>query len=71
MNIHQVLLILIVDTRVLSCVADSLQERRFSSISPSDYKNAKAGIFRSKVIVRLNVMVAHGRCGWIRDGNTL
>ena len=58
MNTHQVLLILIVDTRVLSCVADSLQERRFSSISPTDYKDTKASIFRSEVI---GITVAHDR----------
>ena len=42
MNIHQVL---VVDTTVLSCIADSLEERSFSSISPTDYKNTKASIF--------------------------
>jgi hypothetical protein len=33
---------LIVDTRVLGCVADSLQERHFASISPTYYKDTKA-----------------------------
>jgi hypothetical protein len=45
MNTHQVLIILVVDTRVLGCVADSLQERRFASISPTDYKDTKASIY--------------------------
>ena len=49
MNTHQVLLI-VVDTRILRCVADSLQERRFASIGPSDYKDTKVSIFRSEVI---------------------
>ena len=61
MNTHQVLIILVVDTRVLGCVADSLQERRFASISPTDYKDTKASIFRSEVI---GIAVAHDRCGW-------
>ena len=50
MNTHQVLIILIVDTRVLGCVADSLQERRFSRISPTDYKDTKESICPSEVI---------------------
>ena len=62
MNTHQVLIILVVDTRVLGCVADSLQERRFASISPTDYKDTKASIFRSEVI---GIAVAHDRCGWV------
>ena len=60
---HQVFVILVVDTRVLGCVADSLQERRFASISPTDYKDTKASIFRSKLI---GIKVAHGRCGWVK-----
>ena len=60
MNTHQVLIIVVVDTRVLGCVADSLQERRFASISPTDYKDTKTSIFRSKVV---EFTVAHGRCG--------
>ena len=59
-NTHQVLIILVVDTRVLGCVADSLQERRFTSIGPTDYKDTKASICRSEVI---GVTVAHVRCG--------
>ena len=59
MNPHQVLII-VVDTRILSCVADSLQERRFAGISPTDYKDTKVSIFRSEVI---GIKVAHGRCG--------
>ena len=63
MKTHHVLVILVVDTRVLSCVADSLQERRFASISPTDYEDTKASIFRSKLI---GIKVAHGRCGWVK-----
>ena len=59
MNTHQVLVILVVDTRLLGCVTDSLQERRFASISPTDYKDTKASILRSEVI---DFTVAHG-CG--------
>jgi hypothetical protein len=54
MNTHQVLAIVIVDTRVLGCVADSLQERRFPSIGPTDYKDTKASIFRSEIIGRIH-----------------
>jgi hypothetical protein len=50
MNTHQILIILVVDTRVLGCVADSLQERRLASISPTDYKDTKASIYCSKII---------------------
>ena len=60
MNTHQILIILVVDTRLLGCVADSLQERCFASISTTDYKNTKAFIFRSDVI---DFTVAHGCCG--------
>jgi len=55
MNTHQVLAIVIVDTRVLGCVADSLQERRFPSIGPTDYKDTKASIFRSEIIGRIQI----------------
>jgi hypothetical protein len=55
---HQVLIILVVDTRVLGCVANSLQERRFASISPTYYKDTKARIFGSEVI---GITVAHSR----------
>ena len=60
MNAHQVHVILVIDTRVLGCVADSLQEHRFASISPTDYKDTKTSIFRSEVI---GITVAHDRCG--------
>ena len=59
MKTHQVFIILIVDTRVLSCVADSFQESRFASISPADYKYTKASICRSEVI---GLTVVHDRC---------
>ena len=58
MNTHQVHIIRIVDTSLLGCVADSLQERCFSSISPTDYKDMKAFIFHSEVI---DFTVAHDR----------
>ena len=60
MNTHQVLIIVVVDTRIFGRVADSLQERRFASISPTNYKNTKVGIFRSEVV---GITVVHGRCG--------
>ena len=60
MNTHQVLIIVVVDTGILGCVADSLQERRFASISPTNYKDTKVLVFRSEII---RIMVAHGRCG--------
>ena len=60
MNTHQVLFILVVNTRVLGCVADSLQERRFASISSTDYKDAKASVCRSEEIC---ITVAHDRSG--------
>ena len=55
---HQVLKI-VVDTRILGCIADSFQERRFASISPTNYKDSKVSIFRSEVI---EIFIAHGRC---------
>ena len=60
MNTHQVLIIVVIDTRIFGCVADSLQERRFASISPTDYKDAKVSIFRSEVVW---ITVVHCRCG--------
>ena len=56
-NTDQDLLILVVDVRVLGCVADSLQDRRFASISPTDYKDTKASICCSEVI---GITVSHG-----------
>ena len=55
MNTHQVLLI-VVDTRILRCVADSLQERRFASIGPSDYKYTKVSVLCSEVV---GITIAH------------
>ena len=71
MGTHQVLIVLVVDTRVIGCVADSLQECRFASIGPSDYKYTKVSVFRSKII---GIAVAHhGRCvegkGRLRGNN--
>ena len=72
MKTHQIL-ILVADTRVLSCVADSLQERHFASISPTNYKDTKASIFRSKVIAIADTPGRHGRCKrkWEHCGNVL
>jgi hypothetical protein len=56
LNAHQVLII-VVDTRIFGCVADSLQQRRFAGISPTDYEDAKSSIFRSEFIW---IKAAHG-----------
>ena len=56
-NTHQVLIV-VVDTRVLGSVADTLQEGCFTSVSPTDYKYSKASILRSEVIV-ITVAIAH------------
>ena len=53
---HQILIILVVDARVLGSIADPLQECRLTSISSTDYKNTKAGIFRSEFV---GITVAH------------
>ena len=58
MNTHQILVI-VVDTRILSCVANSLQECRFASIGPSDYKYTKVSVFSSEIIGI--AVVHHGR----------
>ena len=50
MNAHQVLIFIVVGTRIVCCVADSLQERSFASIGTTDYKNTKASIFCSEII---------------------
>ena len=60
MSTHQILIILVVDTRVLTCVADSLQERRFARINPTNYNDTEVSKFRSEVI---GIKVLHGRCG--------
>ena len=60
MNAHQVLIFIVVDTRIVCCVADSLQERSYASIGTTDYKNTKASIFCSEII---GFAVDHGRCG--------
>ena len=60
LNTHQVLII-VVDTRILGCVADSLQQCCFASISPTNYKDS---IFRSDVIgisVAQSLMVVVGK----------
>ena len=69
---HQVHIILVIDTSesLLGCVADSLQERRLASISPTDHKDTKASIFCSEVV---NSTVAHCCCGkemWERSSRT-
>ena len=64
MNPHQVLII-VVDNRILGCVTNSLQECRFASIGPTDYKDTKVSILRSEVI---GITVAHAssRCGRVK-----
>ena len=42
---HQVVIFLIVNARLFSGVANTLQERRFSCISTSDNEDAKASKF--------------------------
>ena len=68
MNTRQVLTSLVIDARVLGCVADSLQERCLTRISPTNYKDTKARIFISEIIggigVRGGMVVAHRRRGW-------
>ena len=50
---------------ILACVANSLQERRFAGIGPSDYKDTKVSIFCSEVI---GITVGyHDRCGSIYE----
>ena len=70
LNTHEVLII-IEDTRILGCVADSLQERRFTSVGPSDHKDTKMSIFCSKII---GITVGHHGRRWVRvkrlRGNT-
>ena len=59
MNSHQILII-IVDTRILGSVADSLQDSRFAGISPTNYKDTEESIFLSEVMIthcRSNVQV--------------
>ena len=63
MNTRQVFAILVIYTRVLGRVADSLQERRFSCISPTDYKDTKARIFLSELIDGIEVTHRRRR-GW-------
>ena len=62
LNTHEVLII-IEDTRILGCVADSLQERRFTSVGPSDHKDTKMSIFCSKII---GITVGHHGRRWVR-----
>ena len=57
MNIHQVLIILAVDTGALGCVADSLQERGFSSIAIA----RPITRIRKRVYVICRSEVAHAR----------
>ena len=60
MNTHNVLIV-VVYTWVIRCVAHTLQESRFSGVRSTDYKDAKASIFLSELI-GINV-VAHCCCG--------
>jgi hypothetical protein len=60
MNTHQILIV-IVDTRILGCVADSLQKCGFASISPPDYKDTEASIFCSEIIWIAHDVVGKGK----------
>jgi hypothetical protein len=60
MNTHQSFII-VGDTRILGCAADSLQERRFDSISPTDYKDMKASYFARRPYGSLMVVVGKGK----------
>ena len=71
MNTHQVLFILIVDTRILGCVADPLQERRFASISLTDHKDTKAFIFRSELIDFIESTPVVGKEVWEHRSRTV
>ena len=55
LNTHQVLII-VIDTRILGCVADSFQKRHLARIYLTKYKDTKASICSSKVVV------AHDHC---------
>ena len=59
MNTHQILFVVVVDTRVIGCITNTLQERCFASISPTNYKNTKSSILRSLFI---SIRIVHGRC---------
>jgi hypothetical protein len=60
MNTHQILIV-VVDTRILGCVADSLQKCCFASISPPDYKDTEASIFCSEIIWITHDVVGKGK----------
>ena len=46
---HQVF-VLVVNARILSCVAHALEQRRFPSIRSTDNKDAEAAIFGSEFL---------------------
>ena len=51
---------ILVDRKVFGCIADSLEERRFARIIPTNYKDMKGSIFCSDVI---GIAVAYDCCG--------
>jgi len=56
---HQVVIFLIINAWLLSGVANTLQERRFSCIGTSDNEDAKASIFLSSVKSIVEVEDSH------------
>ena len=52
---YQVFIFFIVDTRLLICVADSLQESCFAGVGTADDKNAKLTVFLSNFVVVAHV----------------
>jgi len=52
---YQVFIFFIIDTRLLVCVADSLQESCFAGVSTTDDKNAKLTVFLPNFIVVAHV----------------
>jgi len=52
---HQFVILFVVDTRLLVCVADSFQECRFTGVGTADHKNAKLTVFLSNFSVVAHV----------------
>ena len=42
------MIFLVVNARVLGRIANALEQRRFTSVCPSDNKDPEVGVFRSK-----------------------
>ena len=52
---HQFVILFVVDTRLLVCVADSFQECCFTGVGTADHKNAKLTVFLSNFSVVAHV----------------